>query len=267
MKMNWIVIVILAAMAVSLSSADEPKKKRGPMTQQERVALHERIAKRRTGGIIRKHDSAKGAFVILNAQSRVPAEEIEPLLGKIDRTLAVKVSISKAEGLSAGNIAAKIGEAKATVGVGVVDDPSLPSLLVAPETGWALVNVAKLDDRCPDAKALASRVRKEIMRSLAFTTGCAYMTTADPLMRDVVKPGDIDGLPSEEFGFEIISHFLSSAPLYGLKPWYSATYRKACEEGWAPAPTNEYQKAIWEKVHEMPTEPIKIKPETKKVKE
>ena len=30
---------------------------------------------------------------------------------------------------------------------------------------------------------------------------------------------------------------------------------------------NEYQKAIWDKVHAMPTAPIKIKPETKKVKE
>ena len=41
-------------------------------------------------------------------------------------------------------------------------------------------------------------------------------------------------------------------------------YRKACEEGWAPQPTNDVQKAIWDKVHAMPTEPLKIKPETKK---
>ena len=43
-----------------------------------------------------------------------------------------------------------------------------------------------------------------------------------------------------------------------------STYKKACEEGWAPNPTNEFQKAIWDKVHELPTEPIKIKPEEKK---
>ncbi len=53
----------------------------------------------------------------------------------------------------------------------------------------------------------------------------------------------------------------------GGKPQSRTTYRKACEEGWAPAPTNDVQKAIWDKVHEMPTEPIKIKPETKKVKD
>ena len=32
-----------------------------------------------------------------------------------------------------------------------------------------------------------------------------------------------------------------------------------------PAPTNDVQKAIWDEIHAMPTEPIKIKPETKKV--
>ena len=47
-------------------------------------------------------------------------------------------------------------------------------------------------------------------------------------------------------------------------PGKRSVYRKACEEGWAPAPTNDVQKAIWDKVHAMPTEPIKIKPETKK---
>ena len=41
-------------------------------------------------------------------------------------------------------------------------------------------------------------------------------------------------------------------------------YRTAVKEGWAPQPTNDVQKAIWDKVHAMPTEPLKIKSETKK---
>ena len=53
----------------------------------------------------------------------------------------------------------------------------------------------------------------------------------------------------------------------GYAPLIRAPYAKACREGWAPAPTNDIQKAIWDKVHAMPTAPIKIKPETKKVRE
>ena len=42
------------------------------------------------------------------------------------------------------------------------------------------------------------------------------------------------------------------------------TYRQACIEGWAPAPTNDVQKAIWEKVHSEkergPSHGLKISP-------
>ena len=53
----------------------------------------------------------------------------------------------------------------------------------------------------------------------------------------------------------------------GVTPERQVMYLRACHEGWAPAPTNEYQKVIWDKIHALPTAPIKIKPETKKVTE
>ena len=31
-----------------------------------------------------------------------------------------------------------------------------------------------------------------------------------------------------------------------------------CQEGWAPPPTNEYQRAIWNDVHKIPEKPMKI---------
>ena len=35
-------------------------------------------------------------------------------------------------------------------------------------------------------------------------------------------------------------------PTIGVLQDKMTSYRKACQEGWAPAPTNEYQKAVWE---------------------
>ena len=55
--------------------------------------------------------------------------------------------------------------------------------------------------------------------------------------------------------------------LYGIKTLTIASYRTACHYGWAPAPTNDVQRAIWQKVHEMPAAPLKILPEKTKVKE
>lgn len=249
----------------SVPGTNATKRVRKPLTPEQVAEREERRNQRMTGGgIVRKDGSAKGAFVVLNAQTKVGEDDLSPVLAYIDRALAARTTLVKADVVSAGNIGAKIREAGATIGVGLVDDAMFPSLLVAPETGWAIVNVAKLGEKCPDGKTLASRVRKEILRSLAFTTGCAYTTMVDPLMRDVTKPGDVDALQSEEFGLEIINRFSSSAPLYGLKPWYSATYKEACEAGWAPAPTNSYQRWVWKKVHSPPKNPIKIEYDPKK---
>ena len=52
----------------------------------------------------------------------------------------------------------------------------------------------------------------------------------------------------------------------GIRPVVQATYKKACQEGWAPAPTNDVQKAIWEKVHAIPDKPITIEFDPKKDK-
>ena len=35
-------------------------------------------------------------------------------------------------------------------------------------------------------------------------------------------------------------------------------YRQACKEGRAPVPTNDVQRAIWNKVHQIPDSPLVI---------
>lgn len=39
---------------------------------------------------------------------------------------------------------------------------------------------------------------------------------------------------------------LKSAGQLGIANMRPYTYKLACEEGWAPAPTNQWQKAIWD---------------------
>ena len=52
----------------------------------------------------------------------------------------------------------------------------------------------------------------------------------------------------------------------GLAPEILANYYEACERGWALAPTNAAQKAIWKKVHQIPDKPITIEYDPKKDK-
>jgi hypothetical protein len=67
-------------------------------------------------------------------------------------------------------------------------------------------------------------------------------------MKPVFNLSDLDNLKCNMYSPEIQSKIAIQAPLLNLKPLLTTTYRKACEEGWAPMPTNSIQKAIWEDV-------------------
>ena len=79
---------------------------------------------------------------------------------------------------------------------------------------------------------------------------------------------DLDVIQVERPCPEPFNKMIDGAKTFGIEPIRMATYRIACEEGWAPAPTNDVQKAIWEKVkadkERGPTNPIKIEPPKKK---
>ena len=57
-------------------------------------------------------------------------------------------------------------------------------------------------------------------------------------------------------------------PEAGFEPAVVATYLTACREGWAPAPTNDAQRAIWARAlsekERGPTNPILILPPNQK---
>jgi hypothetical protein len=60
----------------------------------------------------------------------------------------------------------------------------------------------------------------------------------------------------------MVEFYVTYLKSLGVTPAEMTTYRKACREGWAPAPTNDIQKAIWEQVkadkERGPTNPLKI---------
>ncbi len=65
-----------------------------------------------------------------------------------------------------------------------------------------------------------------------------------------------------------VMRMVNGAMARGIDTVRTDTYRRACQEGWAPAPTNDVQRAIWEQVRadkeRGPTKPITISPPNKK---
>jgi hypothetical protein len=144
----------------------------------------------------------------------------------------------------------------------LIDDASLPTLLSAPEDGWAFVNVAKLGRN--DDPFFESRVTKEISRGFAILCGAFMSQYANPLVSCITKPEQLDAIEKATLPFDSLIRIPTYLDGYGISPYEPYSYMDACQEGFAPAPTNEVQQAIWDKVHAIPSNPMKIEFDPKK---
>ena len=269
--MNKLLLIATLVASVSFgeqTAAPAKHKARRHRTPEELEERARTMMDRHYGGTIRKAGSASGKVVFVNAQKLVPTDRLVSALNEIDENVHPMWELKDATGVNLTNPKDDIARLGGAVGVVLAESPSLPALLLAPEEGWAVVNVTALNGKDVSAEKLASRTRRELLRAFALAGGCAFMSRGQIVLRgDVRHPADLDSLLDETYGVDALVALGRTLPQRGVIPWKQTTYKKACQEGWAPAPTNEYQKAIWEKVHAMPSEPIKIKPETKKVTE
>ena len=56
----------------------------------------------------------------------------------------------------------------------------------------------------------------------------------------------IIGICGDKFGPHVMDTAVSQARELGIGQVIRATYRSAVRDGWAPPPTNDYQRAIWD---------------------
>lgn len=153
--------------------------------------------------------------------------------------------------------------------IGIVDDPKTPTLLLAPENGWVVINVGKLLWDHPLEGVISARLTKEMWRAAALVLGCYQSMQKECVMRVISSLHDLDAEPWLVASPEPYNKMHMTAQRLGIEVHRVCTYRRACEEGWAPPPANDTQKAIWAKVKEDrergPTNPIRIpRPSEKK---
>jgi hypothetical protein len=216
---------------------------------------------RRTGGEIIKQGSYLGKILFVNAQSRLPEKEIKEVCNEITASLNVRLECISA---TVNNPVKLLNEHNANIVMVIIDEPMSPTLLIATEDRWATINTAKLVDDLPGEKAkkkfFTSRARKMIIKGFSLLCGGGssqfpgnIMNTATIRELDMIK---------EQIPVDMIDFWIRYLGRIGVTPIEMTTYRKACREGWAPAPTNDIQKAIWERVkadkERGPTNPIKI---------
>lgn len=195
------------------------------------------------GGIVRKTEG-KGRIVYANLQQTVDTKDIEKTMNVLGKYLRVRIDTldAKAEDVTDVNKYLLGNDAKAVVIV--VDNATDPAILVAPEDKWAKVNIGKFKD-----KNVKSRTQMELLRAFCYLCGGIGSEYNNPLTGFIGNPTQLDDSPIAELPIDVINRCSPYLKQLGVIPYIESTYRKACREGWAPAPTNDVQKAIWEDIN------------------
>lgn len=203
----------------------------------------------KTGGFIKKAGAGpKVTFV--NVQKRIPVKEFASVEARWEQILRIPHQIiDQGTTTDAVKLAMEMSKNSAyAVVIVVTDQAGLPSLLVAPESRWAVVNVAALEPDSATAEILASRLRKEMSRAYGYTMGAINTSLPACVLKPIFGVQDLDAIKYEYVGVEAAVKVLNQARKMGIEPVSATTYRKAVEEGWAPMPTNQWQRAVWESV-------------------
>ena len=235
------------------------------LTARQRLIKEHREFILRTGGYVVKPDPGNRAVVILNAQKKVPDVAFRRALGYLRFAAKINFDLRKAETAPA-SLAKAVKDANAAVLVTVVDDPTSSSpILLSPDEHWAKVNVSAITSDKPGEAVLNSRFRLLLTRAICFSCGGGASKHKNVPTLPIKTVSDYDGLMAESISTDQVSFMNAYLNELGSRPIVRVTYDIACQQGWAAVPTNKVQQAIWDRIHKMPTEPLKIKPETKKV--
>jgi hypothetical protein len=210
------------------------------------VAISNNMA--RTGGLIQRPVEGRQVLIIDLQKSVIVTDKAAKGIKDFFRIPVVVRKEKAADPLSMANMA--LEEKEIGMVIVVCESSTLPSLLVAPENRWATVNVTPLGADKPSEDVRVSRVEKEIFRAFGYVGGAANSQFEGCAMSPIYKPADLDALKTAAISPGPLPSIYKTINVLGIKPIKYVTYKIACEEGWAPMPTNSFQNAIWEAAKE-----------------
>jgi len=211
----------------------------------------------KVGGYVIKPNSQQGEICYVNCQKTTPVAWIAEHVRYFSEQTKFNITLKD------GTFDFKSPKIVGNATLYIVDDKSLPVLLVAPESRWAVVNVAPIAEE-KRAAYFEARFKKELTRGFSYLCGAANSQFPRALTRGITRQEQMDVDPDYGLPIDVLKRFETYMKDLGVTPSVRVIYRKAVQEGWAPAPTNEFQKAVWDKVHATPQNPMKIEFDPKK---
>ena len=258
--MKSLKLFMAVGMVLSAFAAEPPTSGRSPAESEARRQAKRAEIAVRAGGYVRKTDGQKGRIVFANGQKLVPPEVVAQTADRIGEAVRMAVEVVPFRGGAIGkaSTATFLKDVHANGVIYLVESLDDDALLVSPEGKWAKVNIQALA-----GTNAVLRTQKEMIRAFVILFGGGSSDLGHPLFGYMANLEQLDAAP---YGFprETLGRLEKYLSQVGVTPYYQTTYRRACHLGWAPPPTNDVQKAIWDKIkaekERGPTKPITIPP-------
>ena len=264
-------LLTIAMLSVAMLAVGAPKATTNKVNKVDAAQLAARRAEMRaknyakTGGAVEKQGVRRGKIAIIDTQDTASFEsELMPPLKRTVELSRVNADVVY-EKAKLGDFEAMLKDSKADFAIIVLSADGGIATQIAPEERWAAVNVKKyargfksIEER---RDLYNSRCAKAVLKAFSLLCGGGASRYPNNLA-DTVKMEDLDTVKCL-LPLDMIDRYRNYMNRAGIPQRVVSTYRKACMDGWAPAPTNDIQKAIWDEVHELPTKPIVIGPEKK----
>lgn len=199
----------------------------------------------RTGGLVYPPADAK-KFAIIDCREKDVAS-LSSLVRAVEMKLALDCVVTSSK-LEESDDPSKVALEMKKNGMGAVvvfyERENAPSLCVFPEDAVATVNCLALQDA--DEVVYRRRFVKEFWRSIGFALG-AYgnSTQMGSSIQPAFSMADLDAIKGVSLSPVQINTVLGSKAKLGIYGKGAVPYTRACREGWAPAPTNNVQRAIY----------------------
>lgn len=265
MNIKTSVVAITCAISAGVVYADGlkqlTKEELLQLTPQQRREYVVAVGAQKSGGMVVKPNSERGVAKIVYAVPEFNTAKIEEVLREYKFFTHLDVKVEKGISVTPETAFKSKGTVGAQAVVYIIDDANLPRVLVAPEEGWAIVNAGAMKADKPDDEKLSMRLTKEALRGLAFVGGMGQTSAYVELLGPVRDVRALDRIDKLELSGDAVRTIPQGLAAFDVVPPTIKVYSKACEEGWAPLPTNDVQKSIWNKYHSLPTRPMVIEPE------
>ncbi len=242
-------ILIFMAACAALSAIAAPRRTAlKPMTPEEKEAM---FAKH--GGLVRPPSNGK-SILIYDARGIVDTIP-EDFIKKTRRTLFVPFTVKRGtiKDIDLANVVRGLKTEMTPAVILLVDKPGLPTLGIFPEDSCGYVNVALLKDS--DSERYALRMQKELSRVMGFALGAYQMPQPGCSLVPISDVNELDAMKATQLSpLRNMSIYNAIASL-DVKSDREVPYSLAVRQGWAPAPTNDVQKAICDRIKALKEKP------------